>query len=459
MEMGKGKGMRLVQSFLHDFINDERFKGIERLSDRALLSSPTPHKEDEWKYISECYESGWMTTFGENINELEPTVGEYMSHHGEQKKAVALVNGTAAIHLAVKLVAEHIYHSSSGISTPNGKGAGGALYGKRVFVSDLTFDASVNPILYEGGEPVFIDSEYETWNMDPMALRRAFELYPDTRIIVMVHLYGVPGKIEEIRSICREHSAVLVEDAAESLGAVATVDGVEVPTGSVGDYGIVSFNGNKIITGSSGGMLIVGSETDYNKAKKWSTQSREAAPWYEHEELGYNYRISNVIAGIVRGQWRHLSEHISTKKAVYERYVDGLKGLPVSLHAGGNYWLSSLLIDKTAMSPTERGSRSAVYNIESGKSCPTEILESLDAFNAEGRPIWKPMHLQPMYRSNDLITVDGISRACSDAYIEHEQSVAVTEDIFSRGLCLPSDNKMSEAQQDIVIEVIRRCFR
>lgn len=448
----------MVRSFLHDFINDERFKGIERLSDRALLSSPTPHKEDEWKYISECYETGWLTTVGENINQLEAVVGNYMSRSGEQKKAVALVNGTAAIHLAVKLAAGKIYHSSSGITTPDGRGYGGSLYGKRVFVSDLTFDASVNPVLYEGGEPVFIDSEYGTWNMDPDALRKAFEIYPDVKVVIFVHLYGVPGKIEEVRNICREHGAVLIEDAAESLGAVTDLDGSEVPTGSIGDFGIVSFNGNKILTGSSGGMLIVPDEDSYNKAKKWSTQSREAAPWYEHEELGYNYRISNVIAGIVRGQWGHLSEHIEQKKAVYERYVDGLKGLPVLVHAGGNYWLSSLLIDKNAVSPTERGSRYAVYESICGKSCPSEILESLDFFNAEGRPIWKPMHLQPLYRSNDFVIVDGLMRGNSDAYIEHEAAVAVTEDVFERGLCLPSDNKINEEQQEVVVDVIRRCF-
>lgn len=446
----------------HDFAIDERFRRIQRLSERVLLASPTPHKEDEWRYIKDCYESGWLTTVGPNIDELEKLVGNYMSRgctDSQQKKAVALVNGTAAIHLAVKLAAEKVYHSSSGITTPDGKGTGGSLLGRRVFVSDLTFGASVNPVLYEGGEPVFIDSKYETWNMDPDALRRAFEIYPDTRIVIFVHLYGVPGKIEEVKRVCEENDAVLIEDAAESLGAVTSIDGVERMTGSVGDFGIISFNGNKIITGSSGGMLIVDSVADYNKAKKWSTQSREAAPWYEHEELGYNYRISNIIAGIVRGQWGYLNEHIEAKKAVFERYRTGLEGLPVEIHAGGNYWLSSLLIDRNAMSPTERGSRRAVYRVESGKSSPTEVLQALDYRNAEGRPIWKPMHLQPIFRSHDFVTVDGISRGASDAYIEYDEGVAVTEDVFERGLCLPSDNKMSVEQQEIVVEVIRRCFQ
>lgn len=442
---------------LHDFMNDSRFEGLSPLAEKALLSSPTPHKSEEMAYIEECYKSGWLTTVGENIDFLEETVGRYM---GKDKKAVALVNGTAAIHLAIKLAAEKIYHSSSGISTPNGKGIGGSLYGKRVFVSDMTFDASVNPVLYEGGEPVFIDSEYETWNMDPEALEKAFELYPDTKIVIFVHLYGVPGKIEEVKKICRKYGAVLIEDAAESLGAATALsDGSVVPTGSVGDYGIISFNGNKIITGSSGGMLIVATEQEYMKAKKWSTQSREDASWYEHEELGYNYRISNIIAGIVRGQWAFLNEHIESKKAVFERYEDGLKDLPISVHGKGNHWLSCALINEDAISPTVRGDRRAIYDMVEGRSCPTEILEALAAYNAEGRPIWKPMHLQPLYRGNDFVTVDGILRGNSDAYIRHDESRNVTCDLFHRGLCLPSDNKMTPLQQEQIIEIIHRCFR
>lgn len=441
-----------------DFFNDKCFEGLKPLEKRAHLASPTPHPEEEWTYIENCYRTGWLTTVGENIDALEQIVAEYMSV-GARRRAVALVNGTAAIHLAVKLAAERIYHSRSGISTPFGKGAGGSLYGKRVFVTDLTFDASVNPVLYEGGEPVFIDSEYGTWNMDPIALSRAFEIYPETRIVIFVHLYGVPGNIEEIKRICEEHEAVLIEDAAESLGASAVIDGKGVPTGAIGDYGIISFNGNKILTGSAGGMLIVPDEYSYQKAKKWSTQSREAAPWYEHEELGYNYRISNVIAGIIRGQWKYLSEHIKAKKAVFERYQSALADLPLILHGGGNYWLSSLVIDIGAMCETARSDRYAVYHTVAGTSCPTEILNALSAFNAEGRPVWKPMHLQPMYRSNDFVTKDGLSVGNSDAYIEYDRSPAVTEDIFYRGLCLPSDNKMTGEQQDKIIEIVHRCFR
>ena len=367
----------------------------------------------------------------------------------------ALINGTAAIHLAVKLAAEKIYHSSTGISTPSGRGYGGVLLGKRVFVSDMTFSASVNPIVYEGGEPVFVDSEPDTWNMDPQALEKAFEIYPEVKIVIYVHLYGVQGKIARVKEICSKHGAVLIEDAAESLGAMVNSH----PTGSIGDYGIISFNGNKIITGSSGGMLIVPDEYSYNKAKKWSTQSREAASWYEHEELGYNYRISNVIAGIICGQWGFLYEHIKAKKKVWERYKKGMEDLPIIIHGGGNYWLSCGLINKDALSPTVREDRHAVYEIRGGKSSPTEILEALNEYNAEGRPIWKPMHLQPMFRINDFVTVDGVMRGNSNAYIGLGDNREITSDIFNRGLCLPSDNKMTEEQQDVVIDIIHRCFR
>ena len=443
-----------------DPVKEKRFEGLVRLKKRALLSSATPHSEEELVYIRECYDTGWITTLGKNIDAIEKDVSDYMGSEGKKKYAVALTNGTAAIHLAVKLAAEKLYGSSTGISTPLGKGAGGALYGKRVFVTDMTFDASVNPVLYEGGEPVFIDSEYETWNMDPKALETAFEVYPDVKLVIFVHLYGVPGKIEECKRICERHGAILIEDAAESLGAVVTAsDDTAIPTGAVGDYGVISFNGNKILTGSSGGMLICPDEYSYEKAKKLSTQAREAAPWYEHEELGYNYRISNIIAGVIRGQWPHLNEHIAGKKQVYERYCEGFKDLPATVHGGGNYWLSCLLIDREAMEPFARADRKAVYNSEAGKSCPSELLDALDAFNAEGRPIWKPLHLQPMYRGNEFITVNGRSRGNSDAYIRHEEIREITTDIFERGVCLPSDNKMTDEQERIVIEIVKRCFQ
>lgn len=432
---------------MHDFINDPRFKNMKVLDDRVFLSSPTMHKV-EMNYIKEAYDSGWMTTIGENIDKIETLVSEYVGI----PYAVALTCGTAALHLAVKLAAERIYNSSTGISTPSGLGLGGSLYGKRVFCSDLTFSATVNPVVYEGGEPVFIDSEYDTWNMDPEALERAFELYPDVRIVILVHLYGTPGKAERIRNICKSHGALLIEDAAESLGA--TFNGRQ--TGSFGDFGVISFNGNKIITGSSGGMLLVNDAYSAQKARKWSTQSREAAPWYQHEELGYNYRISNVIAGVIRGQWEFIREHIDAKKKIYERYKEGLSDLPIHMNPMDartvpNYWLSCLLIDSDAMCETERSDCAGIYKTASGKSCPTEILEALNTFNVEGRPVWKPMHLQNFYRKNGFVTV-------SREGISDSGSFSVSGDVFNRGVCLPSDNKMSIDQQNMVIDMIHRCF-
>ena len=248
---------------------------MEPFEKQVWLSSPTMHGE-EMKYVTEAYETNWMSTVGANINEVERLACEKVGC----RYAVALSAGTAALHMAVKLA--------------------GVKPGDTVFCSDMTFDATVNPVVYEGGVPVFVDTEYDTWNMDPVALEKAFELYPNTKVVVVVHLYGTPGKIDELREICEHHGAVIIEDAAESLGA--TYKGVQ--TGSFGHYNAISFNGNKIITGSSGGMLLTDSLEAANKVRKWSTQSRENAPWYQHEELGYNYRMSNVIAGVVRGSFR-----------------------------------------------------------------------------------------------------------------------------------------------------------
>jgi len=325
----------------------------------------------------------------------------------------------------------------------------------------MTFDATVNPVAYEGGEAVFIDTEYDTWNMDPVALEKAFEIYQEVKLIVVAHLYGTPGKIDEIRTIAEKHGALIVEDAAESFGA--TYKGVQ--TGMFGTESVISFNGNKIITGSSGGMYLTDSLEDANKIRKWSTQSREDAAWYQHEEMGFNYRMSNIVAGVVRGQFPYLEEHIAQKKAIYERYKEGLKDLPVQMNpvdfanSEPNYWLSCLIIDEEAMCQTERGEKDALYVSEPGKSCPTEILEAIAAFNAEGRPIWKPMHMQPIYRMNPFVTRNGNGRARSNAYIKETGAVDAGADIFRRGLCLPSDNKMTPEQQDVVIEIIKRCFR
>ncbi|WP_297957711.1 DegT/DnrJ/EryC1/StrS aminotransferase family protein [uncultured Ruminococcus sp.] len=415
--------------------------------EKVWLSSPTMHG-DEQKWVNDAFEKNWITTAGDNVNEAEKLAAEYAG----VKYAVALSCGTASLHLATKLAGEKLY----GQPRPNC----GTLQGHKVFCADMTFDATINPVAYEDGEAVFIDTERDTWNMSPEALEKAFELYPDVKLVILVHLYGVPAKIDEIRAVCDKHGALIVEDAAESFGA--TYKGRE--TGCFGDYSAISFNGNKIITGSSGGMFLTDSKEDADKVRKWSTQSREAAPWYQHEEIGYNYRMSNIIAGIIRGQMNYLDEHIAQKKAIYERYKEGLKGLPVSMNpfdeknSSPNFWLSCLLVDKDAMCRQVRSDDKALYIPEKGKSCPTEILETLASFNAEGRPIWKPMHMQPVYRMNSFVTANGNGRGQSNAYIDLGEAADVGADIFERGLCLPSDNKMTPEQQDIIIELIRSCF-
>ena len=420
---------------------------IKPFEKKVWLSSPTMHGE-EIMYVKEAYDTNWMSTVGANINEIEKLICQKIGC----KDAVALSSGTAALHLAIKLAGERLYGQP--------RVGHGALEGKKVFCSDMTFDATVNPVAYEGGEAVFIDTEYDTWNMDPEALAKAFEIYPEVKLVVIAHLYGTPGKISKIREICDSHGALIVEDAAESLGA--TYMGRQ--TGMFGDYGVISFNGNKIITGSSGGMFLTDNLEDANKVRKWSTQAREDAAWYQHEELGYNYRMSNVIAGVIRGQIPHLEEHIAQKKAIYERYKEGLSSLPVTMNpideanSTPNYWLSCLIIDKEAMCRQVRGEKDVLYISEPGKSCPTEILETLSKYNAEGRPIWKPMHMQPIYRMNPFITKSGSGRAKSNAYIDEKGIADAGMDIFERGLCLPSDNKMTKEQQDIIIEIIKRCF-
>lgn len=407
---------------------------FEPFEKKVWLSSPTMHGP-EIEYVKKAYETNWMSTVGENINEVERLTCEKTGC----RYAVALSSGTAALHLAVKLA--------------------GVKPGDRVFCSDVTFGATVNPVKYEGGVPVFIDTEYDTWNMDPAALDKAFRMHGDVKVVVMAHLYGVPGKVDELREICERNHAVIVEDAAESLGA--TYKGVQ--TGTFGHYNAISFNGNKIITGSSGGMFLTEEKEAADKVRKWSTQARENAPWYQHEEIGYNYRMSNVIAGVVRGQYPYLEEHIRQKKEIYLRYQEGLKDLPVKMNpydgenSEPNFWLSCLLIDREAMCRQVRGEREALYLPEPGKSCPTQILEMLAAHNAEGRPIWKPMHLQPIYRMNDFVTVQGNGRGRTNAYLAGE-AVDVGADIFERGLCLPSDNKMTAEEQDRIIEMIRSCF-
>ena len=393
---------------------------IKPFEQKIWLSSPTMHGEEQ-AFVKEAFDTNWVSTVGKNIDELERGICDYVGC----KHAVGLSAGTAALHLAVKLA--------------------GVKPGDKVFCSDMTFAATVNPVLYEGGEQVFIDTGYDDWNMNPEALKKAFEKYPDVKVVVVANLYGTPAKLKEIRKICDDHGAILIEDAAESLGA--TLDGQQ--TGTFGTYNAISFNGNKIITTSGGGMLLSDEENAIKLAKKWSTQSREPAPWYQHTQTGYNYRLSNILAGIGRGQLLHLEEHIAQKKAIYERYREGFKDIPVSMNpipgnVHSNYWLSCMIIDKEAMTKQTRGDLEASFEKEAGKTCPTEVLELLLKYNAEGRPIWKPMHMQPIFKNNDFIQVD--------------EAIDVGADIFERGLCLPSDNKMTPEQQDIIIELVRSLF-
>ena len=454
-----------------DFKNDIRFRGIRPFDKKIWLSSPTIHGEEQ-RWVDEAIRTNWVSTIGANINEIEKNIAQYVGC----RYAVALSSGTAALHVATKLAGEKLY----GMARPDH----GTLEGKKVFCSDVTFSASINPVAYEDGEAVFIDTEPDTWNMSPEALEKAFQIYPEVRLIVVAHLYGTPGKMAQIRRIADAHGALIVEDAAESLGAryflpldlcagregrseagtVNGADGCWVETGALGDYNCISFNGNKIITGSSGGMFLTDSLEDCNKVKKWSTQSREDAPWYQHEEIGYNYRMSNIVAGIVRGQLPYLDMHIDQKRAIYERYMAGFRGLPVTMNpfdasvSEPNYWLSCMLINSDAMAPHVRGEKDQLWQHVPGKSSPGEILAAMAAFNAEGRPVWKPMHMQPIYRTNPFITVEGNGRARSNAYISGKGQ-DVGEDLYRRGLCLPSDNKMTAEQQNVVIEIIKRCFR
>ena len=436
---------------MNNILKDPRFAGIEPFEKKIWLSSPTMHGEEQ-KWVDEAIQTNWVSTVGANINEVEKFVAEYIGI----KYAVALSCGTSALHLATKLAGEKLY----GQAKPNQ----GTLQGHKVFCSDCTFDASINPVAYEDGEAVFIDTEYDTWNMCPEALSKAFEIYPDVRLVVVAHLYGTPGKMEEIKAICDQHDALIVEDAAESLGAKYKIAGKWVETGALGDYNCISFNGNKIITGSAGGMFLTDSKEDADKVRKWSTQSREDAPWYQHEEVGYNYRMSNIIAGVIRGQIPYLEEHIAQKRAIWERYEEGLKDLPVKMNPWNkkksipNFWLSCMIINEDAMAPMVRGEKEYLYKHETGKSSPQEILDAIADFNAEGRPIWKPMHMQPIYRTNAFVTVEGNGRGCTNAYIK-SSGIDVGADIFRRGLCLPSDNKMTPEQQSVIIDIIHRCFR
>lgn len=415
---------------------DSKLHQFHPFEKKVWLSSPTMHGE-ELQYVQQAYQTNWMSTFGENLEVIEDQFARMLGC----RYAVSLGCGTAAIHLATRLAGEKLYGRE--------KANEGYLCGHKVFTSDLTFSATTNPTAYENGEAVFIDSERDTWNMDPVALERAFSLYPDTKLIVLAHLYGTPGKIDEILEIAKKHDALLLEDAAESLGA--TYKGKQ--TGSFGEFRCISFNGNKIITGSAGGMFLTDSREDADRVRKWSTQSREETAWYEHEELGYNYRMSNVIAGVVRGQFLHLQEHIAQKRAIYERYREGFADLPFlsmnpydAKNSVPNFWLSCLLIDADHMAPQTREGTKTGFTPTPGKSCPSEIYEVLLKHNVQSRPLWKPMHLQPIYQNHGFVTREA-------------DSEDVGADLFERGICLPSDNKMTVEEQSRLIELIRACFR
>ena len=391
---------------------------MEKFDKTIHLATATMH-EEELKYIHEAFDTNWVTTVGENLNQLEAGIKDYLGIKG----AVAMGSGTSALHLALKLA--------------------GAKQDDIVFAQSLTFDATVNPAMYEKAKLVFIDSEKDTWNVDPKALEKAFEKYPECKVVMAVNLYGTPAKLDEIKAICDKHKAILIEDAAESLGAKYKGK----LTGTFGQYNAISFNGNKIITTSGGGMLLTDDVDAAEHARKWATQSKDKAPWYQHTELGYNYRLSNVLAGIGRGQLLHLQEHIDAKKAIYERYKEGFKDLPITMNPHLDcsepiYWLSCMIIDKDAMCKHNRTQTEYTYEHEQGKTCPDELKDILDKHNVETRPIWKPMHLQPMYKDNDYICLDE----------------DVSADIFDRGICLPSDIKMSVEDQNKVIEIIKNCF-
>ncbi len=373
---------------------------------RIYLSSPTIHGEEQ-KYVKEAFDTNWVAPLGPNVTAFEQEMCEYTGI----PHATALSAGTAAIHLALKLL--------------------GVKQGDIVFSSDLTFSATCNPICYEKATPVFIDSERDTWNMDPEALKKAFEKYPHPKAVIFAHLYGTPAKVDEIMAICKEHNVPVIEDAAEALGS--TYKGKQA--GSFGEIGILSFNGNKIITSSGGGMLLAHNEEYTKKATFLATQARDPARHYQHSEIGYNYRMSNVVAGIGRGQLIHLEEHKALKKAIYKQYKEAFADIPeitmnpIPEEADANNWLSCMTLDADC------------------KVTPYQIMDALAEHNIETRPIWKPMHLQPVFESNDFFSIEGCNTKES-----------VGEDIFNRGLCLPSDIKNTQEDMEKIISIIRKQF-
>lgn len=379
-------------------------EGEVKLAEKLFLASPHMSEEGyEQAYVKEAFDTNWIAPLGENVNRFEQEMAEYVGVSG----AAALSSGTAAIHMALK--------------------AAGVGRGDVVLCSSLTFSASANPIVYQGAVPVFVDSDRQSWNMDPKALAAAFSAYPHAKAVIAVDLYGQAADMDAIASLCKEHGAVLIEDAAEALGS--TYRGKRC--GSLGDYGILSFNGNKIITTSGGGMLLSDDTERLSRVRFWSTQSREPFRHYEHKELGYNYRMSNVCAGIGRGQLRVLDLRVSQKRAIFQRYAaafagsDAIEMMPTLSCGEPNHWLSCITLRKGCT------------------VSPTDLIVALERENIESRPIWKPMHLQPYYRECDFFSAE---------------SSPVADDIFARGICLPSDTKMTQAQQERVVDTILRCF-
>lgn len=431
-----------------------RFHGIKKFENKVLLSSPVMHG-DGMEYVKKIFAPVENST-GLNVYKLEEEVAAYIG----VKHTVALNSGTSAIHLALKLAAEKIYGSASGISTPDGLGRGGALFGRRVFCPDFAPASTVNPVIYEGGEPVFIDASPEDWCMDPEVLAIAFDRYPDVKIVIMSHIYGFPGQILKVREICRKNGALLIEDASEGFGA--TVDGKQA--GAVGGYGILSFGLDKIITGGCGGMLLTDDAYSAEKAKYWASQAQADVPWGQYEELGYNYVMSDITAAVIRGQLRHLSWHIARKKEIYERYLEKLNGDVIFMNPMGegtqpNYLLSCMTSESNIAFQETRSGRAYTYTDQHGTAAPMEIYDALQAFGAQSSPVYKPMHMQPVFQNYEQITLDGCLRAYRDF---HQDDFWVRCDegkrIFESGLCLPSDIGMTEEEQDRVIEIVNACF-